>query len=103
VNPHRKAVLMVRQSLDADSATPTWRCKVAAVTSLQYRETKGATTHEIQANPQLRRNCASRNAGGMFIWNSPATEKRSNGGRLNACPDGRIFYVGIGVCSMTRR
>src|SRR5678816_3025849 len=50
VNPHRKAVLMVRQSLDADSAYADLALHGSGLTSLQYRDGKGATTHEIQAN-----------------------------------------------------
>ncbi len=50
VNEHRKAVLMVRQSLDADSAYADVALHGSGLTSLQYREQKGAGTHEIQAN-----------------------------------------------------
>src|SRR5436305_2092145 len=47
---HRKAVLMVRQTLDADSAYADVALHANGLTSLQYREEKGAATHEIQAN-----------------------------------------------------
>ena len=47
---HRKAVLMVRQSLDADSAYADVALHGNGLISLQYREEKGAVTHEIQAN-----------------------------------------------------
>src|SRR6266481_1754891 len=50
VNEHRKAVLMVRQSLDADSAYADVALHGSGLTSLQFREEKGAATHEIQAN-----------------------------------------------------
>src|SRR5271165_6611972 len=49
-NPHRKAVLMVRQTLDADSAYADVALHGEGLTSLQFRDEKGATTHEIQAN-----------------------------------------------------
>src|SRR5260370_26536933 len=58
VNEHRKAVLMVRQSLDADSAYADAALHGSGLTSLQFREEKGFSTHEIQANisaPQRRR------------------------------------------------
>src|SRR2546423_2099888 len=48
VNEHRKAVLMIRQSLDADSPYADAALHGSGLTSLQYREEKGAATHEIQ-------------------------------------------------------
>src|SRR5687768_12304599 len=49
-DPHRKAVLMVRQSLDADSAYVDVALHGDGLTSLQFRDAKGAATHEVQAN-----------------------------------------------------
>ena len=46
---HKKAVLMIRQSLDADSAYADVAAHVVGLTSLQSRESKGAATHEVQA------------------------------------------------------
>src|SRR5438034_8242660 len=54
---HRKAVLMVRQTLDADSAYADVALHANGLTSLQYREEKGAATHEIQANEIGRASC----------------------------------------------
>src|SRR5438132_8833265 len=48
--PHRKACLVIRQSLDADSAYVDVALHGDGLTSLQFRETKGAATHEVQAN-----------------------------------------------------
>src|SRR5437660_6009047 len=50
VNEHRKAVLMIRQSLDADSPYADAALHGNGLTSLQYREEKGAATHEIQTS-----------------------------------------------------
>src|ERR1700686_2035821 len=47
-NEHRKAVLMVRQSLDADSAYADVALHGNGMTALQYRDEKGAATREIQ-------------------------------------------------------
>ena len=41
---------MIRQSLDADSAYVDVALHGDGLTSLQFRETKGAATHEVQAN-----------------------------------------------------
>ena len=49
-NPHRKACLMIRQSLAADSAYVDLALHGDGLTSLQFRDSKGAATHEIQAN-----------------------------------------------------
>src|SRR5712692_5355379 len=49
-NPHRKACLMLRQSLDADSAYADAALHGNGLTSLQSRDEKGAATHEIQSN-----------------------------------------------------
>src|SRR5271157_6093759 len=49
-NPHRKAVLMIRQTLDADSVYADVAVHGEGLTSLQYRNEKGALTHQIEAN-----------------------------------------------------
>ena len=46
---HRKAVLMVRQSLDADSPYADVTLHGNGMPALQYRDEKGALTHEVQA------------------------------------------------------
>ena len=47
---HKKAMLMIRQSLDADSAYADMAAHASGLTSLQSRDEKGAATHEVQAN-----------------------------------------------------
>src|SRR6202790_2222935 len=49
-NVHRKAVLMMRQSLDPDSAYVDVALHGDGLVSLQYRDAKGALAHEIQSN-----------------------------------------------------
>ena len=49
-DPHRKACLMIRQGLDADAAYVDVAVHGDGLTSLQFREAKGAATHEVQAN-----------------------------------------------------
>ena len=48
--PHRKACVMIRQSLDAGSAYVDAALHGDGLTSLQFREAQGAATHEVQAN-----------------------------------------------------
>src|SRR4051812_45096461 len=49
-DPHRKAVLMVRQSLDEGSPYVDVALHGDGLTSLQFRDAKGAATHEVQSN-----------------------------------------------------
>jgi hypothetical protein len=49
-NPHRKACLMIRQSLDADAAYVDVAVHGDGLTSLQFRDAKGANTHEVQSH-----------------------------------------------------
>jgi Tol biopolymer transport system component len=49
VDPHRKAGLIVRQSLEPDAAYADVVVHGDGLTSLQYREVKGGPTREIQA------------------------------------------------------
>src|SRR5262249_16928704 len=48
--PHRKACLMIRQSLDSESAYADAAFHGDGLTSLQFRDANGAATHEVQAN-----------------------------------------------------
>ena len=49
-NNHRKAVLMIRQSLDANSPAVDLARHGDGLTSLQYRDAPGANTHEVESN-----------------------------------------------------
>src|SRR5713101_359088 len=100
VNEHRKAVLMIRQSLDANSPYADAALHGSGLTSLQYREEKGAATHEIQANISAPARLRIEKRSAYFsLW--LAEEK----GEFHlASGSTRIvlkepFYVGIGVCS----
>ena len=48
--PHRKAVSMIRQTLDQDSAAVALAVHGDGLTSLQWRLTRGDNMHEVQAN-----------------------------------------------------
>jgi hypothetical protein len=100
VNEHRKAVLMIRQSLDADSPYADVALHGSGLTSLQYRGEKGALTHEIQANISAPKRLKIVKRGAyVSMWLA------DEGGEFQlASGSTRIelkqpFYVGIGVCS----
>jgi len=117
-NEHKKAVLMFRQSLDADSVYADVALHASGLTSLQYRDQKGATTSEVESRVN--------NHGQLEFVSGPnkypvdytgARLKLTRRGAyvslsigamgLNATYDGESipialtgdFYVGIGVCS----
>jgi len=100
VNEHRKAVLMIRQSLDVDSPYADVALHGSGLTSLQYREEKGAATHEIQANISAPKRLRIEKRGVYFsLWLADASgEFRPAGGSTRIALK-EPFYVGIGVCS----
>src|SRR4051794_12915682 len=48
-DPHRKAVLVIRQSLDSNAVYADAARHGDGLTSLQWRDAPGAATHEVQA------------------------------------------------------
>jgi Tol biopolymer transport system component len=96
--PHKKAVLMLRQSLDADAAYADAAVHASGLTSLQSREEKGAATHEVQANMASPKRVRITKAGAYFYMSvaGEGEELHLAGGSMRvALKD--PFYVGIGV------
>jgi hypothetical protein len=97
-DPHKKAVLMVRQSLDADAAYADAAVHASGLTSLQSREEKGAATHEVQANLAAPKRVRITKAG-AYVYMSVAGEGEdlhlAGGSMKVALKD--PFYVGIGL------
>ncbi|HME35055.1 MAG TPA: hypothetical protein VKF84_07440 [Candidatus Sulfotelmatobacter sp.] len=98
-NEHKKAALMLRQSLDADSIYADVALHASGLTSLQFRDERGAVTREIQSNVSTpkRLRIAKR---GDYVYMSLAAdgEPQVAGGWLRIPLQG-AFYVGLGVCS----
>ena len=99
-NEHRKAVLMIRQSLDTDSVYADLALHGSGMTSLQYREAKGAVTHEIQSSMSAPTRLRIEKRGEYFYMflAGPGEELHMAGGSTRVPLEGS-FYVGIGVCS----
>ena len=99
-NAHRKAVLMIRQSLEADSAYADVAVHGSGLTSLQARDEKGATTHEVQSAVSApARVRIARRGDYFYMWLAgPGEDLRMAGGSMRV-PLHDPFYVGIGVCS----
>jgi TolB protein len=97
---HRKAVLMVRQSLDADAPYADAALHGDGLTSLQFRDQKGATTHEVQANVSGPRRLRLMKRGDRFyLWTAGAGEPLQFAGGSTLVPLTGTFYAGIGVCA----
>ncbi len=98
-NEHKKAALMLRQSLDGDSVYVDVALHASGLTSLQFRDEKGALTREIQSNLSApkRLRIAKR---GNYVYMSLSNEGEPQvaGGWLRIALQG-TFYVGLGVCS----
>ena len=100
VDPHRKACLLVRQSLDADSAYADATVHGDGLTSLQYREATGALTREIQANIsgpiRLRLEKRGKYVSMSIARTGEALRPAGGSFRLDLQDP---FYVGLGVCA----
>ncbi len=97
---HRKACLLVRQTLDAESAHASAALHGDGLASLQCRAARGDATHEIQSNVaaparlriERRGKYVSMSVAGVGEAFDPA------GGVMRLELEGP-FYVGLGVCS----
>ena len=99
-NPHRKAVLMIRQNLEADSPYADIALHGVGLTSLQYRDEKGATTREVQANISAPKRLRLMKRGDYFtMWLAGPNGKFTLAGATGKIHLEEPFYVGIGVCS----
>jgi TolB protein len=99
-NEHKKAALILRQNLDADSVYADVALHASGLTSLQFRDEKGVVTREIQSNLSApkRLRIAKR---GDYVYMSLSAEggdPKVAGGWLRIPLQG-TFYVGLGVCS----
>jgi Tol biopolymer transport system component len=104
-NEHRKAVLMVRQSLEADSAYADVALHGNGLTALQYRDEKGATTHEIQTQevqeyiPLPKHLRIERRGNFVYLFLGNGGKDLHYSGASISVPLQGTYYVGIGVCS----
>ena len=99
-NPHRKACLLIRQSLDPDSLYADAVVHGNGLTSLQYREERAGPTREIQAGvaePQRIRIEKE----GDYVSMSVAGQNEAlhaAGGSFRI-KFSEPFFVGLGVCA----
>jgi TolB protein len=97
-NEHKKAALMLRQSLDADSVYADIALHASGLTSLQFRDEKGAITREIQSNLSAPKRLRITKRGDYVYMSLGDTDLKAAGGWIRIPLQGP-FYVGLGVCS----
>src|ERR1035438_8974947 len=97
-NPHRKAVLMIRQSLDGASAGVDVAVHGSGLTSLQFRDAAGANTHEVEAYVTSPKTVRIEKRGDFFYAFVTGKDGKLEpaGAATKLALDGE-FYVGIGV------
>lgn len=99
-NPHRKGVLMFRQTLEANGVYADTALHGSGLTALQYRRTPDATTQDIELEISAPKKLRLEKRGDtitMFL--SMANEPLHQVGSSIKLHLQEPFYVGIGVCS----
>ncbi len=98
--PHRKACLVIRQGLEADSAYVDVALHGDGLTSLQFREARGAATHEVQANQSAPRRLRIVKRGKYVVMDlaRDGQEPGFSGAAVRIVFQ-EPFYVGLGVCA----
>ena len=92
---HRKACLMFRQDLEPDSAYIDVALHGDGLTSLQFRESKGALTHEIQSNSLAPRRLRLEKRG-QAVYLHLDSQFSGASHRITLQDP---FYAGLAVCS----
>lgn len=96
---HRKATLMVRQSLDPHSPYADIALHGDGLTSLQFRRTAGAETEEVQSPAKAPLRIRLERHGDEFtMYTGNAGEELKPSGSARVTLNDPV-YVGIGVCS----
>ncbi len=99
-NAHRKGVLMIRQTLDADSAYADVALHGDGLTSLQFRETAGEVTHEVQSVNKAPKRLRLEKVGDYVYMSLAGADGvlRPSGSSTHLLFKGS-FYLGLGVCA----
>ena len=99
-NPHRKAVLMIRQTLDGPSTSVDVAVHGSGLTSLQFREATAANTHEVESNVSAPKTVRIEKRGDFFYaYVSGKDGKLAPAGASTKLAFTGDFYIGIGVCA----
>lgn len=97
---HRKAFLMLRQTLDSDGVAVDLAVHADGLTSLQFRDTKGADMREVQTNVSAPHRVRIEKRGDFIYAFVPGADgKLHPSGASTRVPFDGEFYIGIGVCA----
>jgi dipeptidyl aminopeptidase/acylaminoacyl peptidase len=98
--PHRKACLMIRQSLDPDAAYVDVAVHGDGLTSLQFRAARGEATHEVQTNvaSPARVQLVKRGSYALLYVAAQGQELGFSGAAVRVELN-RPLFAGIGVCA----
>ena len=98
--PHRKACLVLRQSLDAGSVYADVARHGDGLTSLQFRDEKDGVTHEIQSAVKAPQRVRIDKIGDtVYLSVTDASGKLAPSGCSVRLPLTGEFYIGLGVCA----
>ncbi len=99
-DPHRKAFLMIRQSLDPKSPYADACLHGNGLTAIQWRDTEGDPTFETQAQVNAPKRLRIEKRGDYLSMSFGSTDQdlQPAGGACKVKFSGDI-YVGIGVCA----
>ncbi len=101
-NPHKKGVLIIRQTLDADSPYVDVALHANGLTALQVRDEKGAVTNdtEMLLNQPVPKRFELRKQGDFFYMfiAGPGEPLHPSGASIRV-PFKEPFYAGIGMCA----
>ena len=98
-DPHRKAVVMIRQSLDPASPYADACIHGNGLTAIQWRDTQGDPTYETQAQVNAPKRVRIEKRGNYLSMSFGTSDQdmQPAGGACKVPLTGE-FYVGIGVC-----
>jgi Tol biopolymer transport system component len=99
-DPHRKACLMIRQTAETDSPYVDVAVHGDGMTSLQFRDAKGAATHEVQTNVKAptRVKLEMRGKYALLYVAAEGEELAFSGAAVRIALDGPVM-VGLAVCA----
>jgi TolB protein len=99
-DPHRKALLLIRQAPESGSVSADIAVHASGLTSLQFRDAAGGDMHEVQANVSAPRTVRIEKRGDFIYAFVPGKDgKLRPAGAATRLALTGPFYVGIGVCA----
>jgi TolB protein len=99
--PHRKACLLIRQSLDVDSAYADVVLHGDGSSGLQFRQRKGDITRSIPGKTNAPVRLQIQYTGGSKVrsWLGDESTQLAPAAFINVQKFTEPFYIGLGVCS----